>query len=458
MNDSIHTNTILKFQSEELGGINFDSTQLEQCISESEELLESLGLGDKVKKCKSESEQNNTPWTSTIGMIIPDWKTLCDRANSKIKNPIESISNLFSPEELEENRLAIKNLNRDFNDLYKLDSVDITISALAGIVSGAIDILLVGIPGPTPEGVQGGSLSNYIRSYFEKILPPEEMKILGGKKFVKTPYDAQDNRNTSIDVEGLSAYYHRALSFGHDPLLGFVVGVFDIMTGRMTTLDKGGKLVSQVMDCYSDRREISIFKALAKHVLHLKSDITTPMGLPAPLSILFNFCQFGSIGEEENTIAEIAQGMYKDGYDFIQFCSSSIPVMLTEVIVRIGWALKRHKEGYSLKECIPASLNRHKNPKLATMLFVAHSAATAINTGKVAFTENPMAINYPQWLAFAKYSFQELKWSLYDKPNLRHKYVTDKLDEELNDILASINRDYEFYSKSKCLTSEIITL
>ena len=133
MNDSIHTNTILKFQSEELGGINFDSTQLEQCISESEELLESLGLGDKVKKCKSESEQNNTPWTSTIGMIIPDWKTLCDRANSKIKNPIESISNLFSPEELEENRLAIKNLNRDFNDLYKLDSVDITISALAGI-------------------------------------------------------------------------------------------------------------------------------------------------------------------------------------------------------------------------------------------------------------------------------------------------------------------------------------
>ena len=69
-----------------------------------------------------------------------------------------------------------------------------------------------------------------------------------------------------------------------------------------------------------------------------------------------------------------------------------------------------------------------------------------------------MAINYPQWLAFAKYSFQELKWSLYDKPNLRHKYVTDKLDEELNDILASINRDYEFYSKSKCLTSEIITL
>ncbi|MEG0108901.1 MAG: hypothetical protein RR705_08625, partial [Lachnospiraceae bacterium] len=80
----------------------------------------------------------------------------------------------------------------------------------------------------------------------------------------------------------------RLLSLGHDPLLGFVVGVFDIMTGRMTTIDKTGKIVSQVMDNYAERKESNVFVALAKQIIHFKSDITTSMGLPAPLMGVFN--------------------------------------------------------------------------------------------------------------------------------------------------------------------------
>lgn len=195
------------------------------------------------------------------------------------------------------------------------------------------------------------------------------------------------------------------------------------MTGKMTTIDKTGKVVFQSMDNYKDRVEPNLFKALAKELTHLKSDVTTSMGLPAPLMSLFNLLQFGSIGEEEQTIAEIVQGMYYEGYDFIQFCASSIPVMIMEVIVRLCYAIKRIKEGHSIKESIPFSLNREKHPKLATMLFIAHSAATAINAGKVYFTKNPVAINYPQWIAFAKYSYSQLKWCIINKPNAREKYI-----------------------------------
>lgn len=457
-NNHLCVNNVLKYQDDELGKINFDSSKLDVAINESEALLRSLGFEDEVQAAKKEAEENNKYWIPSTKLVIPDWQSLCAETNANVQSPVTSVEQLFSAEELLENKTIIEQLNSDYNSIHKLDAVDWTICALAGIISGAIDILTVGIPGPSPEGVTGGPLSNHIRSLFEKTFPPEKMEALGRTKFVKTSYDAQDNRNTKIDVEGLSTYYHRALSFGHDPVLGFVVGVFDIMTGRMTTLDKKGKFVSQVMDCYSDRKEENIFIALCKHILHLKSDITTPAGLPAPFSILFNFCQFGSIGEENNTIAGIAQGMYYEGYDFIQFCSSSIPVMLTEVIVRLGWALKRHHEGHSIKECIPCSLDREKNPKLATMLFIAHSAATAINAGKVAFTENPMAINYPQWLAFAKYSFQELKWNIYQKPELRHKYVCDKIISERNDIIDKINSNFEFYSSRKLATDEILQL
>ena len=123
----------------------------------------------------------------------------------------------------------------------------------------------------------------------------------------------------------------------------------------MTTIDKAGNIVSQVMENYVDRKESDVFAALAKQVIHFKSDVTTSMGLPVPLMSLFNFLQFGSIGEEEQTIAEIVQGMYYEGYDFIHFCSMSIPAMLVEVIVRLGYAIKRIKEGHKIKDSIPIS-------------------------------------------------------------------------------------------------------
>lgn len=328
------------------------------------------------------------------------------------------------------------------------------ISAAAGLLGAAVDLLMVGIPQKTPNGLSAGKLSDFIRSEFEKKFPEAEMEELAHSKVSKVPFDAQDNRNTTIYVEGLSAYYHRLLSFGHDPLLGFIIGVFDILTGRMTTIDKTGKIVSQIMKNYADRTEKNIFAALAKLIIHFKSDITTSMGLPAPLMGLFNLLQFGSIGEEDQTIAEIVQGMYYEGYDFIHFCSTSVPVMLIEVVVRLGYALKRIKEGHSIKESIPFSLNREKHPKLATMLFISHTGATAINAGKVYFTENPMAINYPQWIAFAKYSYSQLKWVLIQKPELQDRYVSGHLNEDLSTVISDINNSFEDISKNYIVVFE----
>jgi hypothetical protein len=77
------------------------------------------------------------------------------------------------------------------------------------------------------------------------------------------------------------------------------------------------------------------------------------------------------------------------------------------------------------------------------MLFIGHSAATAVNAGKVFFTKNPMAINYPQWIAFAKYSYQQLKWVLLEKPNARDAYVRGIIDEELNEVFKSADETFD---------------
>ena len=428
-------NNVLNHQSKELSSIKRpDMTSVEACISESEALLKELGISTDKLPIVVKHEPKKV-------MVVPTWEELCVQAEKEVgsTNDLES---LFSDEELRMNQEALRALNADYNSIYKLDKIDISICAAAGILGAVIDILLVGIPQNPPEGLKGGPLSNYVRDWFNERFPEEEMEKLANSKVSKVSFDAQDNRHTTEYVTGLSAYYHRLLSLGHDPILGLIFGVNDILTGKMTTIDKTGKVVSQVMENYSDRKESDIFAAIAKQIIHFKSDITTSMGLPAPLMALFNLLQFGSIGEEEQTIAEIVQGMYYEGYDFIHFCSMSIPTMIIEVIIRLGYGIKRIKEGNSVKDSIPFSLNREKHPKLSTMLFIGHSAATAVNAGKVYFTKNPMAINYPQWIAFAKYSYKQLKWALLEKPELRDAYVRAIIADELNEVYDEINSTF----------------
>ena len=442
-------NTVLVHHDKELQEIRAKRSEIDArgAIDSSIELLNSLGYGNKVDEIVTSRTQERKV------IVIRSWDNIVDDAEKTVGTD-HDLEELFTEEELQENSQAIKLLNDEFNAVHKLDRFDITISAVAAIVGAIVDIVLVGIPTKGPDGLEAGPLSDFIRKKFDDVFNPEEMEKLANSKKSKVSFDAQDNRNTTEYVEGLSAYYHRLLSLGHDPLLGFIFGVYDILHGTMTTIDKSGKIVCQVMENYADRRETDIVSAIAKQIIHFKSDITTSMGLPAPLMGLFNLLQFGKIGEEEQTIAEIVQGMYYEGFDFIHFCSQSMSVIVIELIVRLGYAIKRIKEGNKIKDSIPISLNRNKHPKLATMLFIGHTGATAVNAGKVYFTKNPMAINYPQWLEFAKYSYKQLKWGIIEKPAMRDAYVSNALSDEFKLISDDIDELFEEYASGNIIVFE----
>ena len=443
-------NNVLVHQEQELREIKEkrESIDARGTIDSSIELLKNLGYGDKVAELvPTGGEQKRKV------IVLRDWQDIVSDAEQQVGDSCE-LEDLFTEEELRENSEAIKLINREFNDLHRLDKYDVGIAALAAIVGAIVDIVLVGIPAKGPDGLEAGPLSDFIRKKFDEAFSPKEMEKLANSKKSKVPFDAQDNRNTTEYVEGLSAYYHRLLSLGHDPLLGFIFGVYDIMHGTMTTIDKSGKIVCQVMENYADRKESDIVSAIAKQIIHFKSDITTSMGLPAPLMGLFNLLQFGNIGEEELTVAEIVQGMYYEGFDFIHFCSQSMSVIVIELIVRLGYAIKRIKEGNKVKDSIPISLNRSKHPKLATMLFIGHIGATAVNAGKVYFTKNPMAINYPQWMAFAKYSYKQLRWAVIQKPAMRKAYVEGILHSELKVITEETDALFEEFGVGRFVVFE----
>lgn len=441
-------NVVLAYQERECQELRevFDSSYLDESIESSEKLLKELGMPILTTKSSDVIRERKV-------VRLRDYDDIYNEAASNVGTEIV-LEDLFTPEEIKANALEVKALNQEYNSIHKLDKYDVSIAVVAGLLGAIVDIVLIGIPEKGPNGLEAGALSDFIRKKFEEKFNPEEMEKLANSKASKVSFDAQDNRHTTEYVEGLSAYYHRLLSLGHDPLLGFVFGVYDILHGTMTTIDKRGKIVCQVMENYADRKETDIVSAIIKQINHFKSDIITSMGLPAPLMGLFNLLQFGSIGEENQTIAEIVQGMYYEGFDFIHFCSQSMSTIVIELVVRICYAIKRVKEGNSIKNSIPISLNREKHPKLGTMLFMAHCEATAINAGKVYFAKNPMAINYPEWLAFAKYSYKQLKWVLVEKPEARNKYVNGAINDELYRAIEQSNLLFEKFSLDSYIVFE----
>lgn len=69
-----------------------------------------------------------------------------------------------------------------------------------------------------------------------------------------------------------------------------------------------------------------------------------------------------------------------------------------------------------------------------------------------------MAISYPQWITFTKYSYSQLKWSVMEKPAMRDAYVTGKIYEEMNTVFAEVDNMFEEYTRDKIVISHVLKI
>jgi len=406
-----------------------------QAIVKSEEILKKYNI--PLKTIVDSKVSSSTAYEAK-NSHLKSWDALVKGANANIDKEI-SFEDVLTKEEIEKVRHEYAQLNESFNSMHRLDGWDWTIAGVSGVIAALVDILLVQMPKHKgflgAEGHEGGPLSNWMNDHIHNSMSPEEIAKLERDNWV--PYDAAHNKNLNINIDGLNTRTHRIQSFGHDPILGFIFGVKDILNGEFSAIDIHGKFITQAIDLSShpEMLGMSLFNAIGTVIGHLKSDVATSAGLPAPLMGLLQLIP-GEING--HTFTEITRGMYVQGYNFNHFLAMSIPVMIIEVLVRLLYFSKRHwKDGYSIKDSIPFG----DKPKLQTMLFSAHTIATAANAGKVYLQANPLAINYPQWIAFFKYSIGQIKWILIDKPNKRFKYIQCEIDNswiEINTDLDSI--------------------
>jgi len=196
------------------------------------------------------------------------------------------------------------------------------------------------------------------------------------------------------------------MSPGHDPILGFLVGVGDLMDGSGTYFDQCGNVVRVA----TDMAPVDLSTALLKQVAHLLSDVFTPAGIPAPLFSLLHLVKSESPFAllKDGPIVpwkDVARDMYRHGYDFRHSLTKGIVPAAVELIIRGYWQLDALAKEKSVDQ------RKLGIAKLRSMLLLGHTVATSgtlVKTGLV-FGMNPAALNHPQLIAMVPATIAWLK-------------------------------------------------
>jgi len=331
---------------------------------------------------------------------------------------------------------------------YKWDKWDYIFVGASGVLACLTDVLLVQIP-QKPDVIGNGkwfdqlNLTARFKSFdttakagqtdwFSQWARELEARC-------KVPYD---NQNL---IDGMYSKTHRLQSLGHDPVLGFVFGVLDIMRGTITGFSYDNLTHTHTWmqgTVWSNLEPVGLIEAILCQLGHLISDVATPMGLPAPFMTLIQGINIGNFGEKGRTVGEIARWMYLNGYDFRHFLVSGITPAVIEIALR-AYIMLRHYSEYGETKFDLAS-----HPKYRTMLLMAHGIATLGNAGKIALMQgNPLAINYAEWMAFIRYLIPSIKYWVFDQHQLRMEHLEhinetgwDQLLQSSDQLLTTVTK------------------
>lgn len=309
----------------------------------------------------------------------------------------------------------------DFNKQFGLDRWDYAIAGGCGLVGAMFDLLCVRAPPkPTTAWTEkvDGIFNRGVQQAFNKLLPPKVSAVLAGANKIGTADASTVQRLVGALPGTLNPRNHRLRSLAHDPVLGFLFGVADMIRGTCTVVGNDGV---KILDGKDGPVGTGVFGSLARMFGHLLSDVNAPsgrgkrgMGLPAPFMGLLRM--FDGIPVAGSELGKQVEYMYVNGYDVRQFVVTSIPALIMEVVMRASYAAKQvtlanQPLGQALVETLPTRMN----PRFRMMLAIGYGCMSGVNAGRMYVTQDIMSLNYAAWTGLAWNGFHALKWALLDK-------------------------------------------
>jgi hypothetical protein len=355
------------------------------------------------------------------------------------KSFIYNISNELDPFVPYETFLTANDLNllkqESYKNLYKWDRWDYLFVGLAGFLGALIDVFIVAIPKDMTNGTYKGQTGSSLTKWLQNLEFPEWVqKWL--EEIAKVPYDRTGGSSHRIDT------------VGHDPILGFIFGVIDIIRGTSTKVKEGS--IEVIKDVTEGK---GIVEAVIIQFLHLLSDVSTKRGLPVPFASVFRLLDVGHFKRANGktaTISELMGWMYHNGYDLRHFAVMGTTPAAIEIILRMYIMIRSYSERNDTEFLLG------RNPKYRSMLLSAHSIASAANVGKVYLRQgNPLAINYAEWMALVRYLAPSIKYWMFDKAELELRHMESITNKEWDSLIQNGNLILENYYSKDLVTFEL---
>lgn len=252
------------------------------------------------------------------------------------------------------------------------DACDYLTAVACGAIGGFVDIFLVGAPGDSVLGKwTDQQVDNTVMAFACKMgWNPKEKNINNVNSaigFLERGFKVNYDQRLSSDVDDLFKILpksHHMMSLAHSP---DIIGLFFSVLNQFTSTSSfvaGGALITistKTFELQGTNFISKIFSGVVNWFGHLMSDVAGSSGshgrgtgIVMPFYELFGFCNFGNF--DNKTLAELAMQAFQEGYDFRFGLTQAIPVVLTDMVIRLVWSFKQHFQyKKELNDCIPTA-------------------------------------------------------------------------------------------------------
>ena len=477
--------------SEQQQQFNDDMSDLDALLAEADSLLSMpLALNQQaatqLHEMSFQLEKENAPPSSPresisfefLETIQFDENDTSDSLFSKYQDYAErnsldlnrSLTSLLSREDI----AAInKRLEDDFTyKNAKCDKYDYMIAGTAGVIGAIIDIFFVGAPGEGALTKMADSAVDTSVQQFAKLFgwkgpkegkDPTKSAIGFLENFSKIKVDPKTGEKIKIthkinydhrhggDVGGrfpMSTKNHHIKSLGHSPDL---VGLFFSILGQFTNTAyfvNDGKLISisSEFELRGGNFVAKVFSGFVNWLWHLFSDVAGSSGaagrgsgIPIPFFGLLQFINVGEFGQYRQTFGKVCVQVFEQGYDFRHGLAMSIPVMVTELMIRIVFFIKQH---FYHKKTLQESIPNGSIPELRRMLLVGHGTLCIFDAGDAALRSGGNMVKFllrTNIIAWARFGFLALKElnAVINAGNINVKLIDAHIDREYQLMLGA---------------------
>lgn len=344
--------------------------------------------------------------------------------------------------------VAIEDFDEGINEIIeprfrggiKLTATDVIVPVVAGAIAAVVDIAFVGTPEVVKiykggENFDGSILTNALRSVGNGDDKVSELLKWFSEK-CKVPYDISVAKDVVVPDN------HRLRNFAHDPLMGMLFAVADILLGTATLVDNNGQL--RVLVNPRDYPVSERFLSLIYYFGHLLSDVCTARGLPIPGMILTQFFRDGL--DDRNSIGAVVEQMYKDGYDLRHLASMSTPVVVKNLIIELYIRLFRSSEATGLRPIAAKEISaQQKEVYKYKLILISDAVSCGGNVVKFFIPPtmgNVTALNLLEWCSLLKSTIYELKYQLRDKSVEKALYNREIINQNWLTLLRTTEQVY----------------